>query len=203
MREDGEVPRLLPRMTSEPPPGYVAFVARHLGQLRQDAVRMAGESADELYPEALTDVALRWDWFELLRTRLGRPGAADDYLQETLLRRSVRWQTDQEEYVDIQVWRSDDPRDALSPPVVIRSAVPPPEPRVARIRPPAPARTSAALRLVPMIGRSLGVEVGPVAEAAVAWWHAYEARRRYLVIAAGVAAFVLMAVLVSLPRAAT
>src|SRR3954464_6124747 len=67
-RHDGEM-----RMTSEPPAGYVAFVARHLEPLRRDAVRVVGgeEDADHLYVDVLTDVATRWTWRELRRTGRG------------------------------------------------------------------------------------------------------------------------------------
>jgi hypothetical protein len=167
-------------MTPEPPPEYVAFVARHLRQLRRDAVLHAGDElgAHELYPPALTDVAVRWEWFELLR-RLNRPAAADAYLHEALLRRSTRRQEEQESLVEFEVWSSED-RHSLYPPPSRRrlfDSAPPPAEDVAD----APIRTSTALRLLPMV--SLGVEVGPVAEAAVAWWYAYVVHRRARLVA--------------------
>ena len=69
------MPRVLPRMPDEAPAGYIAFVARHLEPLRRDAARVVGdeEDADRLYPDVLADVAARWGWLELLRTRLGGP----------------------------------------------------------------------------------------------------------------------------------
>jgi len=185
------VHRLLPRMTPQPPPEYVDFVARHLHQLRRDAVRLAGDEygAHELYPQALTDVAVRWDWFALLR-RWNQPEAADSYLHETLVRRSTRRQAEQESLVEFEVWCSDDPRSLYPPPGLRRfdytPDVPEPEPE-----PTGPVRSSAALRLQTLFG--LGVEVGPIAEAAVAWWYAYLVYRRARFVAIGTAIALAMA----------
>ena len=56
--------RVLPVQSLEPPDGYVAFVAAHLEPLRAEATGVAGDEdeAQRLYPEALTDVAVRWRW---------------------------------------------------------------------------------------------------------------------------------------------
>jgi hypothetical protein len=163
----------------EPPPGYVAFVARHLEPLRRDAARVVGDEvdADRLYPEVLADVAARWRWLELMRTRLGRPAAADEYLRDAFVRRSQRWRCDQEPVVDIQVWRTDGRTDVEAP----------------LWRPPRPSLSSAATRLAPFLRPAARVEVGVLAEAAVAWWHAYEASRRRRVVAGVVAALVVVA----------
>lgn len=201
------MPRLLPQMTPEPPPGYVAFVESHLPELRREAERIAGDEdrAAGLYPQALTDVAVRWDWFELLRRRLNRPGMADEYLHETLLRRSVQSQSDQDCPVEIEVWRSDDPR-ASPYPLPTRPQhggpdandplhqAPPPEPDAAA-RP--PTRSSAALRLLSTFDGVHGVEATHIAEASIAWWHAYEARRRFLLIGVCSVFLVVLAALVS------
>ena len=147
----------------EPPDGYVAFVGRHLEPLRRDAAGVVGDAADahRLYPDVLTDVAARWRWLELLRTRLGRADVADEYLRDAFVRRSQRWHADQEEPVEIQVWDN------------ARGSYPPPR----------PVHSSAATRLAPFVRSTKRVEVGAFAEAAVAWWHAYEARRRRRIIA--------------------
>jgi hypothetical protein len=180
------MPDLLPRMALDPPPGYVAFVERHLEPLRRDAVRVVGEQCqpDELYPEVLTDVAARWGWLELLHTRLGRQRAADRYLSHAFARQSQRWRADQpldngSPVVDMQVWRSDaDSADAY------RWARQP--------EAPTPARTSAALRLAPQLVGSDDDKVAAIAEAAIAWLHAYEARRQRLIISGVVAIVVLL-----------
>ena len=188
---------MVPRMTPQPPPEYIAFVARHLPQLRRDAVRLAGDEpgADGLYSQALTDVAVRWAWFALLRTRLHQPDAAAAYLQETLVRRSTRTLPEQDRPVQIEVWCSDDPRAALDPPPGRARTPPPPD---VTGTPPVPARSSTALRLLPIVVRELGVEVGPVAEAGVAWWHAYETHRRARLIGIGTAACLVLAIMIRL-----
>ncbi|HLL65322.1 MAG TPA: hypothetical protein VK453_06190 [Micromonosporaceae bacterium] len=166
------MPDLLPRMALDPPPGYVAFVQRHLEPLRRDAMRVVGEQChpDELYPEVLTDVAARWGWLELLSTRLGRPRAADAYLQQAFARQSQRWRSDQpfdgdQAPTEFEVWHTD----------VDWSA-----------RGAGPARISAALRLAPQIPID-PADAAPVAEASIAWLHAYAARRRIRITVAVVA----------------
>jgi hypothetical protein len=175
----------LPRMAGEAPPGYVAFVARHLEPLRRDAALVVGDErdADLLYPDVLADVAARWSWLELMRTRLGRSGAADSYLRQAFARRCERWQverlrTDPESLgpVDVQVLRSDEWLPML-----------PLTPRFEA----APTRSNAAARLAPFLRAGTRAEVGPLAEAAIAWWHAYEAYRRRLAVAGLVALFLL------------
>jgi hypothetical protein len=133
-----------------------------------------GYDADELYPAVLTDVAVRWSRLELLRT-LGRTDAADRYLYRAFARRCEHWRTDRadaedamdiENAVDIHVWRG--------------SAPPPPR----------PAWSNAATRLAPYVRPPARADFGPVCEAAVAWWHAYEARRRRRIVTGVVAALV-------------
>jgi hypothetical protein len=171
--------RVLPRMTSEPPAGYVAFVAEHLEPLLREATEVVGHDheADELYPEVLTDVAVRWTWLELLRKRLGFRNAADRYLRRSFTRRSEHWRADQSagvELVEFDVWR--------------------PAPR--------PAWSSAATRLAPFVRPPARTHFGPVCEAAVAWWHAYEARRRRRIIVGVVATLLLIAWLARLTELA-
>ena len=162
-------------MDGHPPADYVAFVARHLEPLRRDAARVVGDEvdADQLYPDVLTDVAARWRWLELMRTRLGRPAAADEYLHDAFVRRSQRWRSDQEPVLDIQVWRTD-----VGAPLW---------------RQPRPSLSSAATRLAPFLRPAARGEVGAVAEAAVAWWHAYEASRRRRIVAGVVGGLILVA----------
>jgi hypothetical protein len=176
------MPRLLPRLALEPPPGYVAFVARHLEPLRDEAVRTLGDEyeADRVYPDALTDVALRWRWLELLR-RLGRPGVADGYLDRALGRRCARWQPEPEPDVEIEVWRADRP--------------------MWRTRPARRVWSSGATRQAPYL--SPGHNAGVVAEAAVAWWHAYEVRRRRRWVTVSVLVALVLVVLFSWTYPAT
>ena len=62
-----------------------------------------------------------------------------------------------------------------------------------------PLWTSMALRLAPVLLASSRLEVRPLAEAAVAWWHAYEVRRRRRYIAAGAAFLLLFGLLTRVP----
>jgi len=184
--------RLVPPMPSEPPDRYVAFVERHLDSLRRDAARVVGDErdADQLYPEVLTDVAARWRWLDLLHTRLHQPEAGERYLRQAFARRSQRWQAEQVFPVEIQVWQPDPPPRPTWPTVTFGPAVP--GSIEVRAIAPAPAWSSIALRLAAHVTPASKVEIRPIAEAAVAWWHAYEARRRRRVIAALVVLFVLV-----------
>src|SRR5262245_35342555 len=170
---------LLPRMALEAPAGYVMFVAGHVDWLRAETTRAVGDEhdADRLYPDVLSDVARWWRWLELRRTLLRQHKAADEYLHRALIRRVRRWDAEriwgsgQEELWsgDIHVWHREADR---------------------------PAWSSSAVRLAPYLRPTARVEVSPVAEAAIAWWHAYETRRRHRVVAILVLTLVLVAVLV-------
>lgn len=170
--------RLLPALEPEPPSEYVAFVAEHLLPLRDDAAEVVGDKqhADELYPDVLTDVAVRWRWLQLLRGRFG-PAVADRYLRRAFDRRSQRWYAAQaagdEPMIEFQVWSGDRPPGylpALSPGQPDGSADPG--------RP-----ESRAIRLAAFV-LPAPTDVGPEVEAAIAWWHAYESHRRRRLIAA-------------------
>jgi hypothetical protein len=165
-------------MALEPPDGYVAFVAQHLTWLRDETARAVGDEhdGDLLYPEVLSDVARWWRWLELRRDVLRQRGAADEYLHRALLRRVRRWDAeriwatpDDMWAGEIHVWRREEER---------------------------PYWSSAAVRLAPHLRpTTTRTEVGPVAEAAIAWWHAYEAGRRHRLIALLVVTLVLVALL--------
>ncbi|WP_238018432.1 hypothetical protein KZZ52_09110 [Dactylosporangium sp. AC04546] len=169
------------RMTSEPPDGYVAFVTRHLEPLRRDATRVVGapDEADALYGDVLTDVATRWTWLELQRTRLGHADAADEFLGRVFARRSERF------YLDETL-----PDEGLE--ITVTPDLPP------EAAPPRRVYVSNAVRLAPIvIPRRVrgGFVAGPVCEAAIAWWHAYENIRRRRLVYAG---FVLITLLLAL-----
>ena len=177
---------LLPRIAPEPPAGYVAFVARHLEPLRRDAERVTGDErgADWLYPEVLTDVATRWPWFELLRTRLRRPRAAEVFLWHAFERRSQQWHAERADQADTEI--------QVRPVAVWSDGAAPLWPAVPR---PPSSRSNAALRLAPFVAGGSRAMVGPVAEAAIAWWHAYAAHRRRAVVAGVTAAVLAFAML--------
>lgn len=174
---------LTPRMPEEPPPTYVAFVERHLPRLRADATRLVGEHgrAEDVFPDALTDVAGRWRLLGRLdraATWIGRrPDLADAFLWRALERRAKLWRDQQITPVEVHVWRiGPDP----APP-------PPPQDAVAGGDAAPGSRavvgTSFALRLAPVLPGNQRPELAALAEAAIAWWHAYRAarRRRYAI----------------------
>src|SRR3954447_12594112 len=161
--------RLVPALPLEPPHAYVDFVATHLEPLRAQAASVVGaeEDAEQLYPEVLTDVAARWRWLRW-QTWLSRREAAEGYLRRAFARRSRRWRERQAEDgsdpstpVEFEVWTADG---------------------FTTYRPPRPARSSGATRLAEFV-RPAPSDAGVFAEAAIAWWHAYEAHRRRRLIA--------------------
>ena len=228
---------LTPRMPVEAPPAYVAFVQRHLPRLRADATRLVGEHGrpEDVYPDALTDVAGRWGLLGRLVTVAGwlgrRPLLADGFLRRALAGRAKLWRDQQITPVEVRVWTVDpDPtpsvtaaapgagpagRDHRSPapfPAGLPAPATPPgpvaasgaagrpalaglaglpfswEPGAPPARPgqgAAPAMTSMALRLAPVLPGNERPELAALAEAAIAWWHAYRAacRRRYAIAA--------------------
>lgn len=189
------MPRLLPRISPEPPPEYIEFVEHHLDALKQDAARVVGteHDADHLYPDVLTDVAARWGWLRLQR-RLRQDDATDVYLRRAFTRRADSWRApdllpleslDDAWPVEVQVWSTDS------------ATPPPPSPPISGAR---RDHTSIALKLAPHLDPTQRPQAGPLAEAAVAWWHACEVRRRRRRIAAGVVALVLLALTNRLPQ---
>lgn len=167
---------LVPRLSYEAPPEYVAFVARHLADLRRDAEQVCEQDADHFCTQVLTDVAQRWRWLELLRNGFGMRRAGESYLRTALQRRSQHHFLEEGDLVPVQVWSEDERA---------------PERRSA---PPVPPRSSAALRMAPMIRPEPRHEAVPVIEAAIAWLHAMETHRRRRYLAFGAFVFALVVV---------
>jgi len=175
--------RFLPGAAPEPPPRYVAFVAAHLEPLRRDALTALGDEGDEadadrLYAEVLADVALRWRWLEFARW-LRRPEAVQWYLRRSLVRRSQRRHTEPVPAVpdgpafEFVTWRAypASPRRVLS---------------------------SGASRIAQYLRPAGRTGSGVLAEAAVAWWHAFEARRRRWLVGWAVAGLLLIGLIIRL-----
>ncbi|GIF70234.1 hypothetical protein Ais01nite_82690 [Asanoa ishikariensis] len=259
--EEGAVVDLLPKMAPEAPDGYVSFVGRHLTSLRLESAQLAGDAwhAEEIYPEALTDVAARWQWLELRAHWFGRPGAADDYLRQVLTDRAKRWRAEQIYEVEMVVLRAD-PAEAVDGPgtaaegasgpggpgrasaagdaattssggpvfaLVSETARQPSQHRLpaapfttadqqrlppapfttgpstassaglARYRRTGPGRSSIGLRQARFLSPKR-LPPAPIAEAAIAWWHAYVAQRRRKRVASVVAVILLLAALTNL-----
>jgi hypothetical protein len=192
---------LVPPMDPEPPDDYVAFVADNLAAVHSEAARLVGgeSHAGEVYPEALADVAGRWRRLRLL-CRLGRRDATSQFLRRRLSVRAKQWRDDQIYEVDVRVLR--EPRYPPAP-VLITTGTAGPQPlgrtgtagsqplsTVGPAGPPAPAE-SVARRLAPLLPPTVRVQQRPVAEAAIAWAHAYrrhELRRVARVVVSAVLA---------------
>jgi hypothetical protein len=149
------VARVFPEMAAEPPAGYVAFVAAHLDPLRRRAEQVSADplDAERLSTQVLTDVAARWTWLELARTRLGRADAAERCLERSIGRHTAPPEPEPRRPVEFEVWVGEAPR-------LVRT------------------RTNAAVRLAQQAPSLFTVAFGPLVEAAIAWQHAYAAARR-------------------------
>ena len=97
---------LIPPMNDQPPPDYVAFVALHVADLRQEADRLVGGDTEggHLYLDALADVAGHWRWLKWWR-RFGGRDAAAEYMRRRLATRAKHWRQDQIYEVDVRVLR--------------------------------------------------------------------------------------------------
>jgi hypothetical protein len=143
---------LVPPMDDVPPDDFLDFVAVHLTDLQREAARLTGgpEHADEVYPDALTDVAGHWRRLRLRRRLLRRdvPGA---YLAERLATRAKQWRDRQVYEIEVVILR----------PVTFHAA---------------PA-VSIALRKAEVLPGTARAQVRPLAEAAIAWSHAWRQAR--------------------------
>lgn len=153
-------------------------MTRNLKPVREEATRLVGDehAADRLYPDALTDVAFRWGWLELQRRGLGRRDAAEEYLHRALAR---RWQAGPDRHAE----EEDDPFDPFDIRVLTPGEALWSDPG-APVRPVGSA-ASAAVRLAPQLQPTERAAFGPIADATIAWWHAYEKwrRRRWMTVA--------------------
>jgi hypothetical protein len=136
-------------MADEPPDDFVEFVTAHLSGLQREAVRLTGgsEQADEIYPAVLSDVAGHWRRLRWLG-RWQRRDAAAEFLNRRLATRTKQWREDQIYEVDVRL---------LRPPPASHAALP----------------ASYALRKAALLPSTERVQIRPVAEAAIAWAHAW------------------------------
>ncbi|GAB1693103.1 hypothetical protein [Krasilnikovia sp. M28-CT-15] len=174
---------LFPPMAEEPPRDYVDFVAGHLDALRRDAARLVDGDpyATQLPGEVLADVAGHWRrlrWW----SRLRRDDAAAEFLARRLVSRTKEWREERLSPVEVC-------------PVPQPGAVPPLPPAVGRAPGCGGVTTASATRpvsvaqgLAPLLGSTVRAGARPVAEAGIAWVHAYQryCRRRVGRLAAAV-----------------
>jgi hypothetical protein len=169
---------VVPPMDEEPPAGFITFVAVHLATLREEAGRLTGGSrhADEIYPQVLSDVALHWRRLSLRRRLTGRDEAAD-YLRRRLEARTEQWREEQIYPVEVEMLR----------PPPVHAAV--------------PLSATIAFRKAAVLPSTERVRVRPLAEAAIAWQHAWrQARWRRIGRIVGILAFCFMYLMYSLPQ---
>ncbi|BCJ55665.1 hypothetical protein Asp14428_71400 [Actinoplanes sp. NBRC 14428] len=154
---------LFPPMDDEPPPDYLRFVATRLAWLHREALRLCGgqgtDPADMLAMDALTDLAGHWRrlaWESRLRHRDVRA----DYLARRLTKRTEQWREERPYPVEVTVR---------------------PAPRLFAARYARPAPATIAQRLALLLPSTVRDEAGVVAEAEIAWVHAYRrhVRHRY------------------------
>jgi hypothetical protein len=142
---------LVPPMDDEPPPEFVDFVYVHLDDLQREAARLTGgpQHADEVYPEALADVAGHWRRLRL-RRRLTHRDVPGEFLSRRLQKRAAQWREEQIYEVEVHLLRA--------PVYTLHSA-------------------SIALRKAALLPSTERRQIRPVAEASIAWTHAW--RRAY------------------------
>lgn len=199
---DDMADRLL-RISAEPAPGYLPFVEAHLATLRRDAHRMTGDGsiADEVSSGVLTDVALRWYWFELLRVVLGRSDPAGAFLGVALTRRCARRLREPDEVegeVDIRpavrvrpvpVGGTQTAAGWYPEPDLIVLTDQQEDPVRSGTGSRAPVETSVAVRLAKVVVAPLPAPSAAL-EAIIAWLHAYETYVRYRRIAVATVAVI-------------
>jgi hypothetical protein len=136
---------LIPPMDDEPPADYVAFVTSHASWLRSEAARLVGDAtiSEEIYLAVLTDLAGRW-------RRLRWFGRAPGFMRQRLEARAGQWRDDQVYEVEVRVLRPPDP----VVPVFARGG-------------------SLALRKAAVIESTARADLDALADAEIAWVHAY------------------------------
>jgi hypothetical protein len=143
---------LVPPMEDEPPADFVTFVAVCLSDLQREAARLTGGHADEVYPDALADIAGHWRRLRL-RRRLTHRDAAGEFLTHRLATRAKQWRDDQVYEVEVQL---------LRPPVAAGARA-----------------ASIALRKAALLPDTVRIQARPLAEASIAWSHACRQARRH------------------------
>jgi hypothetical protein len=182
---------LFPPMDDEPPPEFLAFVAARLSMLRIEAARLLGgdRSAPELVMQVLTDLAGHWRRLRW-RSRLTRRDAAAEYLDRRLTARTKQWREDQIYPVEVQVGHDSTwspPREQIlenagaTPAIWSSASAPRPlsaAAAAAQVQQPwTHTEASVAQQLASFLPSTVRTEAEVVAEAEIAWVHAY---RRYV-----------------------
>ena len=172
MKAGGRVmANLIPLMDDEAPPEFLAFVAARLDMLRSEAGRLTGGArpADEVAMAVLVDLAGHWRGLTVLGRLLHR-NLAGEYLDRRLTVRTRQWREDQVYPVEVTVLR-DTTWDPPPPRILERPEREPAPPERE------PVEDSLARQLALYLPSTVRRDVASVAEAEIAWVHAY---RRYV-----------------------
>ena len=137
---------LVPPMDEEPPGEFIDFVRVRLPDLQREATRLTGGAhhADEVYPQALADVAGHWRRLRLRRRLTGRD-VAGEFLTQRLVKRAAQWRAEQIYQVEVSLLRAPVGRHVDA---------------------------SIALRKAALLESTERWYARPLAEAAIAWTHA-------------------------------
>ncbi|MEV6301674.1 hypothetical protein AB0M02_19850 [Actinoplanes sp. NPDC051861] len=152
---------LIPPMDDEPPEGFVNFVAVHARSLRAESARLTGGDAvsSAIFTDVLIDVAGHWRrlrWWG----RLTGSDAAGAYLRKRLSARAAQWREDQVYEVEVRVLRPFDPYIGFVP----------------------PGGGSLALRKAAVIDGTVRASLDALADAEIAWVHAWRRNQWRLVL---------------------
>ncbi|MEV6595979.1 hypothetical protein AB0M36_03840 [Actinoplanes sp. NPDC051346] len=138
-------------MDAEPPQDYLAFVATRLDPLRREASRLCGGDGSTATATVLTDLAGHWRWLNF-QSRLHGRDVRGEYLARRLAQRTEEWREERFHPVEVTGRRSGE---------TFRR----------------PAGVSVAQRLGALLPSTVREGTAVVAEAEIAWVHAY---RRFL-----------------------
>lgn len=174
------MPLLRASMDAEPPADYVRFVVGSVGALRDETARLVGErDADRIYPEALSDLARHWHRLRAQQRRTADgPDPATAFLRRRLTARVAQFREDNDHPVEVYSVPPPGhpyaPVDRLFPDLPV-------EPRPVEGPPAAPA-DSVARRMAALLPTTTRAGSAQVAEAEIAWVHAYQ---RYCLVRVG------------------
>ncbi|MFI1992785.1 hypothetical protein [Actinoplanes sp. NPDC020271] len=149
---------LIPPMDEDPPPEFVEAVAAHEHELRREALRLTGGDpiGHEIYQESLIDLAGHWRRLRLWG-RFTHTDAAGIYLRERLIKRTTAWRDDQVYEVEVRVLRT-------------------PEKQLVQVGGPA---ASLALRKAAVIDGTARAGSPTLADATIAWCHAWRRSQQH------------------------
>lgn len=148
-------------MSAEAPADYVAFVGRRLPELRARVAReVPAPDRAEVLAEVLSGLAGHWALLRAAAVLHRRATLTDRYLDRAVRRASRAWRERQIYPVDLMVWDTAETTGTATAPIRVR-------------------RVSVALRRAAVLDSTVRPGSASLAEASIAWWHAYESRRRF------------------------